>query len=478
MKRSLKLAGLAAMAAGVGSLLVTTAQAAIPAVGATFYVSGASAARKIPPAVAADLCDAGVNDLAAYEYGPKPKDYTIQICTFKNAAPVPTSLRGVKVAVFTRAAGGSLFGVRGVAVPQAIQFIDGSSCPADDGNAATTQQCPNLTADADYAVPNGVGDGHVPDAGISDEDPQFVCAVAAENGPVQCTAAELAGIKNTAKFKSFATYQIIWEIMAGATFGGAANPVNNISTSVLKGIFTGSITSVGQVQKLMGLPAPYSTQGLKVCRRTNTSGTQAGHAQLWTGSIECGDNDGQFVDETYDDNNAGNGFPANYDVVEANSSGDVEACLTTPAADQDRAIGINSFENSGIAGTKDLSIDGQAPSLEAAAKGSYPWYAESTIQWNTDVLNNVAALNDFVNADLTARATNTQRNQFATLFRDFLRNPSLIVSAGINGVNAIPNFAAPTDPYSAANPVGWTSKLVTLGGSNCQRVPAPFFPAP
>jgi hypothetical protein len=91
------------------------------------------------------------------------------------------------------------------------------------------------------------------------------------------------------------------------------------------------------------------------------------------------------------------------------------------------------------------------------------------------VINNVAALNDFINADLTARATTTQRSQFRTLFLNNVRNPAKIVSSGLNGINALPNFSVPTDPFNPATPVGWTTKNVGVGGSNC-KPPLPVFP--
>ena len=86
------------------------------------------------------------------------------------------------------------------------------------------------------------------------------------------------------------------------------------------------------------------TEGLKICRRTNTSGTHAGHSHLWLGSNYCGANTkiASFVDEAFDDNNVANGWPVNYDVVENSSSSNVENCVIT-VADQGRSIGINSL---------------------------------------------------------------------------------------------------------------------------------------
>jgi len=470
---SMKICG--SLAAVLAGLAAGAAQAAIPAVSASFYISGASAARAIPPAIATELCDPAINDRADYIDNPTSINYRINVCTLKNTTEVPTSIRGLKVAFYSRSQGGTLFGIRPVGIPQPIKFIDGSTCPADDGNPATEQTCATLTADADYTAPDGVGDGHVPDFGLSDEEPIFGCEVAKENGPVQCTVAELAGLKS-AKVTAAPVYQLPWTIQAGQQLGAELG--GNISSVVLSGIFAGNYQSVADIKAAMGI-APLAgddTEGLKICRRTNTSGTQAGHAHLWVGSSYCGGATkiASFVDESYDDNNVANGFPANYDVVENSSSSNVENCVIT-AADQGRSIGINSLENAPKPGAVDLKIDGITASQLTAAKGDYRWYAESTLNSNSDVINNVAALNDFINADLTARATNTQRSQFRTLFLNNVRNPLKIVSSGLNGINALPNFSVPTDPFNPASPVGWTTKNVGVGGSNC-KAPLPVFP--
>jgi len=463
------------LALAIAGLFAGAAQAAIPAVSASFYISGASAARAIPPAIATDLCDPAVNDRADYIDSATSINYRINVCTLLNTTAVPTSIRGQKVAFFSRSQGGTLFGVRGVAIPQAIKFIDGSTCPADDGIAGTEQICATLTADADYTVPDGVGDGHVPDFGLSDEEPIFSCEVAKENGPAQCTVAELAALK-TAKVTAAPVYQLPWSIQAGQQLGAELG--GNISASVISGIFAGNYQSVADIKSAMGVSplAGDDTEGLKVCRRTNTSGTQAGHSHIWLGSDYCGaaTKIATFVDEAFDDNNVANGWPVNYDVVENSSSSNVENCVIA-AADQGRSIGINSLENAPKPGAVNLNIDGITPSQQTAALGAYRWYAESTLNSNSDTINNAAALNDFINADLTARATTTQRSQFRTLFLSNVRNPAKIVSSGLNGINALPNFAVPTNPFVAATPVGWTTKNVGVGGSNC-KAPLPVFP--
>ena len=473
------------LAVALTGLLAGTAQAAIPAVSASFYISGASAARAIPPAIAAELCDPAINDRADYIDSASSINYRINVCTLKNSAEVPTSIRGLKVAFYSRSSGGTLFGVRPVAIPQAIKFIDGSTCPADDGNPATEQICATLTADADYTVPDGTGDGHVPDFGLSDEEPVFGCEVAKENGPIQCTVAEVAALK-TSKVTAAPVYQLPWTIQAGDQLatelvppGSLPGTLGNISSVVLAGIFSGNYQSVADIKSAMGVTplAGDDTEGLKVCRRTNTSGTQAGHSHLWLGSAYCGTGTkvASFIDATFDDNNAANGFPVNYTIVENSSSSNVENCVVGVVADRGRSIGINSLENAPKPGGANLSIDGIVPSQQTAATGAYRWYAESTLNSNTDTLNNVAALNDFINADLTARATTTQRTQFRTLFLANVRNPAKIVASGLNGINALPGFGTPTDPFVATTPVGWTSKFVGQGGSNC-KAPLPVFP--
>ena len=465
----------ATLAVAVTGLFAGVAQAAIPAVSASFYISGASAARAIPPAIATELCDAAVNDRADYIDNAASINYRINVCTLKNTTEVPTSIRGLKVAFYSRSQGGTLFGIRGVAIPQAIKFIDGSTCPADDANPATQQICATLTADADYTVPDGAGDGHVPDFGLSDEEPIFGCEVAKENGPAQCTAAEVAALK-TPKVTAAPVYQLPWTIQVSTQL--ATELGGNISSVVLSGIFAGNYQSVADIKSAMGV-APLAgddTEGLKVCRRTNTSGTQAGHSHVWLGSNYCGANTkiASFVDEAFDDNNVANGWPVNYDIVENSSSSNVENCVIA-VGDEGRSLGINSLENAPKPGATDIRIDGITASQATAALGQYRWYAESTLNSNSDTINNVAPLNDFINADLTARATTTQRSQFRTLFLNNVRNPLKIVSSGLNGINALPNFSIPTDPFNPATPVGWTTKNVGVGGSNC-KAPLPVFP--
>lgn len=449
MKSSLTLTGLA-LGAVLGTGFVATANAAIPAVNAKFYVSGASAAKQIPPALAAVYCDPAINDLALYQYTTVPGDYKIVICTYKNVAPVPTALRGKKIAVFTRSAGGTLFGVKPISVRQRIRFLDGASCPNDDGNPSTTQNCPNLSATSDYGA-----SGDFPDLGISDEDGAFTCAASLG----QCTAAEQAGLTQPT-YREFPSYQTIWTVQANINF-----PVNNISAEVASAIFAGTYRTIDQVQKAMGVPVT-STDGLEVCRRTNTSGTQAGHRHIWTGISYCGANTPLgFV--TAADSDPGIG----YTVVENSSASTLESCLTT-GADANRAIGINSLENAGInPNIKELSIDGIAPTLENAGRGIYKYYHEATVQYNTVQMENTVARN----TELGNRSTGTERQAFADAFIAAAQDPALQVAAGLNGILALPTLATPSDPWVASNPVGWSTKLVGVGGSNC-RAPLLAFP--
>ncbi len=449
MKSTLRMTGLA-LGAALAAGFAASANAAIPTVAAKFYVSGASAAKQIPPALAAVYCDTAVNDLALYQYTTVPGDYKIVICTYKNAAPVPTALRAKKIAVFTRSAGGTLFGVKPIAVRQRIRFLDGASCPTDDGIPSTTQNCPNLSAASDFT-----SSGDFPDVGISDEDGAFGCAASLG----QCTAAEQAGLTQ-ATYREFPSYQTIWTLQANINF-----PLNNVSAEVASAIFAGTYKTIDQLQSAMGLPVT-STAGLKVCRRTNTSGTQAGHRHIWTGISYCGSNTPLgFVTAADSDASIG------YTVVENSSASTLETCLTT-GADANRAIGINSLENAGInANIKELQVDGIAPTLENAARGIWKYYHEATVQYNTVQMENTTTRN----TELGNRSTGTERQAFADAFIAAAQDPALQVASGLNGILALPTLAAPSNPWVASNPVAWTTKLVGVGGSNC-RAPLLAFP--
>ena len=54
-------------------------------------------------------------------------------------------------------------------------------------------------------------------------------------------------------------------------------------------------------------------------------------------------------------------------------------------------------------------------------------------------------------------------------------NGLVAVEGRNDGINALPGFGTPTDPFVAGTPVGWTSKFVGQGGSNC-KAPLPVFP--
>ncbi len=86
------------LAVALAGLFAGAAQAAIPAVSASFYISGASAARAIPPAIATELCDPAVNDRADYIDNASSINYRVNVCTLKNTTAVPTAIRGLKVA--------------------------------------------------------------------------------------------------------------------------------------------------------------------------------------------------------------------------------------------------------------------------------------------------------------------------------------------------------------------------------------------
>lgn len=435
MKHVSKIAGIAAVAALSGSF-IGAAQAAAPAVDATFYVSGASAARKIPPAIAQAFCS---DSPVEYQDNGNGKNFKGVICTYQNAAPVPTALRGKKVAVWTRALGGSLFGVIPVADPQQIDYLDPATCPNDDGNPATTQVCTGLTTAQS-------------DVGISDEDGAFTCA--ASQG--ECSTAVLNGL-NSSTYKQNAVYGLVWTIQAGENF-----PLDNISAAAASAVFSGAYTTVAQVENAV-VGSSTSTENLKVCRRTNTSGTQAGHRHLWTGIAYCGDKTPLgFVGDSGDINP---GSATAYSVINNASSGNLEGCLTDlPTNSDTRAIGINSLANSPGAGAgfKNLKIDGIEATIENAVTGTYPWYHESTAQFNTAT--------QVTNAASTA----AEKAAFANFFVQQAADPSVIAAAGIDGVMGLALNGGQTNPVNPANPVAWHSKFLGAGGNNC-RAPLLIF---
>ena len=139
------------------------------------------------------------------------------------------------------------------------------------------------------------------------------------------------------------------------------------------------------------------------------------------------------------------------------SSGNLEACLEDPA-DLGRSIGINSLANSPEAGDNyiNLSIDGIAPTIENAIRGIYPWYHESTAQFNTAT--------QVTNSASTA----AEKVAFASFFVSQAQDPAVFAAAGIDGVMGLALFGGQTNPPNPANPVAWHSKFLGFGGNNCK----------
>ena len=198
----------ACSAAAVAAVWATGAQSAAPPSSENFYVSGASAARAVTPAVANDVCVAGT--IARYEYSVTPTDYNLTVCTLRthaSNADIPVELENDTVAIYGRAGGGSLFGLKPILVPQPIRFLDPSTCATNDGVDSTIQQCTGLLG-TDYSS------GTTPDAGLTDEDPQFLGNVAAEvdsSQPDPLTVAErnvLNGVTPSG-FTTIGTYDIV-----------------------------------------------------------------------------------------------------------------------------------------------------------------------------------------------------------------------------------------------------------------------------
>lgn len=461
MKLSTKLLPLS-----LAALCAAGAQAAAPAVSENFYVSGASAARKLTPFIAANVCVTGT--VVRYQYSVTNGDYNLTICTLKTNAvdpTVPPELSGDTVAIYGRAASGSLAGLKPTLVPQKIRFLDPASCATADAVDSTVQDCTALLG-ADYGAT-----GTIPDLGVTDEDPQFLGNIANEEDPSQpdpLTVAErnvLNGVTSNG-FTTQTAYQTIWVVQAGLNL-----PLSNISYEAWRGVMAGNLTSVGDVMRTMGLvpSAAQKAAGLKICLRTNTSGTAAGQLNLALGSNYCG-TPGVLpqLNETSDDGVV-TGRPANYDVVLNSSSSTLESCLTT-AADLDRTIGINSLENAGSnANIKELQIDGIAATEQNAAQGRYKWFHESSINWNTDFLDGAGTI--------AGRSTAAQRNAYKNLFIVKASEPAQIAASAIKGILATPFNGTPDLVWNPANPVSWASKFVGFGGSNCNE-PLVVFPTP
>lgn len=417
------------------------------------YFSGATATDNILENVlilqTGGVCQAGTIDIY------RGTNQRVIACT----ANIP-GLVGQPIAFFKESLGGSGNGVNPVANATNLQFLDvdnaGFACAAPTNVAATATL--NAYTQRTGCTPNVA---RVPGAGISDVEPRLLGAA-----QTQINALTTQGVLGIvfAPAVSLNLYRALQQAQGLAQDDLPAN-IPNLTSAQIRGLYTGFYADWSQFEDLaaQGVPAD---SGVYVCRRGDTSGTQASY-ESYVLNQRCVDGVTGIVEAT---TSACEVPGCNYSATYANdavfagfSSGDVRLCLDA-RNDQGRwAIGTLSTEqtyNNTDRQFRWTRIDGAPPTLEAVANGRYSFFTENVINRRNGALNaNQTIIVDYLVANLG------QPSVIAGINAPFQANPH-----GDGGVIAVPNFATinpnPSPVTQAAmrtNPVNSQVR----NGNNC-----------
>lgn len=352
------------------------------------FISGASAQQLVLGQLAVGVMQPGTIDVY-FDQGTNGKDYRAYFGTMKTDSSIPASLRGKNVLIRERAAGGSVYGVNPVAQATAIAAISVDSACTDTGTTDPKSGAPLWTC------PNTVDS--VPDAGVSDVEPQMFVGINLPAGATALSATDRANLTVGSQFAApFAI--ILTDNLQGM--------VDNLSRMQASSLLGGSYQDWGMVNaSLAGNP-------VVVCRRAPGSGTQASTNNYLFG-FPCSST--ALAPATHLDS-----VPGGYTVIENGSSGKLAACMTyvengTPAGQAidvtngslvtagspnsvqlpggQYGIGIMGLDRPAQSGeTYHFSnLDGIVPTLENAANGTYGWISENGYQYRNKTVNGVAA---------------------------------------------------------------------------------------
>lgn len=317
---------------------------------------------------------------------------------YKGIAGFPIS--GQKVAVHKTSMGGSGNGVQPVSNQTSLAFLDMDlvkrgitqcstnpiSIPTESAGRARFS---GYTEHTCSVIPRYA----VPDAGISDVEPELLGASASEISRlnVQSQDAVIFGVPVTEALRNGL------QEAQGLTVG-AEDEANmpSLSKGQLSSIFSGGITDWNQLVSGngTGLPdavsTPPSDSQVYVCRRVPTSGTQAAF-ETYMLRQRCMAGVGSFI--------SGNdgGIVGSGTANEGSGSGDMIACLNSHDAANRWAVGMLSTEKmevNSMPAVNDgdvwrfIKINEYAPTLLNVANGKYDFFVEQFIQWRNAASGN------------------------------------------------------------------------------------------
>lgn len=385
-----------AVACANGAMALTPAN--LPA-DLELFIGGASAQDNGLKEVVTSLCDDTVH--AYSETGTIPgRDYTAYFCTMSSAKVPGFPAGGLKVLVHKRSKGGSAFGAAPVEAKDSVlrmNVVNDATCAVFSGN---NYRCTGTTSS-------------VLNAGITDVEPSLFRGtgvnllkvgiggvVAGDPGTSPMTTAQLARLDKkpvaALTFGPVVTKNLRDALQAaqGLTAGSdEESQMPSLSRTQYVSLVAGTIANWGEFKvggtALTTAPGvtPPTDATVRVCRRTEGSGTQAVSNQAFLNQPCAGDVFPK-ADNTAGSQTAGTGnftsllgVPAGNPAIHWNeSSGNVDTCLTAINTGGYWGIGFQSLEKTNAA-YRFVKVEGNSPLLENVAKTKYDVVGITSFQW-------------------------------------------------------------------------------------------------
>jgi ABC-type phosphate transport system substrate-binding protein len=402
---------------GLGSALPLSEYRSGPDDTLDLFVAGSSAQDNTLQQLFRVICEANSLDVYRADGG----NVRLLFCrTKRGEGAIPGIAAGTKIALHKSSLGGSGTGVGPLIERTPVEFLN-----VADVRAHFEERCPpggrsHHTADSaliaytQYECLNPAPDHEVPDAGISDVEPQFILSVyrlapdAINVLSVNSSNAFIFGVPVTLSLRNALQaarfpredscnpnnphYLDLVDVNRNMRVkrGEAEQCMPSLSRAQLAGIFSGTIAGWKQIADPQGYPlaargatggpirsapgvrAP-SDDRVYICRRVETSGTQAAYEMFFLNQ-RCTSGVRPFV-------------ATGSNIFLGSGSADVESCLNQLDRKNLWAVGILSTEN--VESLKDdgwrfIKMDGIAPTLFNTYSGHWPFFVQQTYQWRNE----------------------------------------------------------------------------------------------
>lgn len=422
------LSALVAATCASGAMALTPAS--LPA-DLELFIGGASAQDNGLKEVVTSLCDDTVH--AYSESGTIPgKDYTAYFCTMSSAKVPGFPVGGLKVLVSKRSKGGSAFGAAPVEAKDPItrmKVANDGTCTVVSGNNYKCTGTENAVAQAGIT---DVEPGLFRGAGVNLLKVGIGGVVAGDAGTSPMSSGQLARLDKkpvaALTFGPVVTTNLRNALQAaqGLTVGSDdISAMPTLTKTQYASLVAGTIANwsefkVGGVALTAFGTAPADAR-VRVCRRTEGSGTQAvsNYAflnQPCAGSVlPKGDNTGLSGTAGTGNYTSLTGVPATDPAIHWNeSSGNVDTCMAALNTGNVWGVGFQSLEKTNAA-YRFVKVDGVAPLLENVAKAKYDVLGITSFQWikpseadglNGNALTLASKIRDDIGRDTELRTAN------------------------------------------------------------------------